>query len=189
MTGRERKVMAAGGAVIVASLLLFRVGPAAARAWAAAQDRLAADAEHLVRLRMTVETVDALADSAAAVRSAFVAIAPRVLGGGNAAEALASLSGHLNAVADRSRARLEGAEPIIDSTAAGPLRRVTLRANYESDMRGAAAILSSLDDAPVALLVSSLRIAAQDPASPDASPEILKSQVVVSGWYLSKGTP
>ena len=189
MTGRERKVLAIGGAIVVTALLLFKVGPGAAKAWAAARDRLEADAEHLVRLRATVEAVDVLADSAAAVRAAFVALAPRILSGGTGPEALASLTGHLNAAADRSNARLEGTEPMADSTAAGPVRRVTVRASYESDMRGTAAILSSLDDAPVALLVSSMRIEARDPASPDASPEILKSQLVVSGWYLAEAAP
>lgn len=186
MTRQERRVLVAGGAVILAAVLLLKAGPAAARVWAATRDRIESDAERLARLRATVEAVDALADSAEAVRDAFVAIAPRLLDGGTAPEALASLTGHLNAVADRGRARLEGAEPVADSAAAGPLRRVTLEASYESDMQGIAAILGSLDDAPVALLVTSLRIMAQDPASPDTSPEILKSRVVVSGWYLAE---
>lgn len=187
MTPRDRRALAIAGVIVAAAVLVLRVAPWSVRSYRALQDEVAGRGAVLARMRDAISEAEALGDSAEVVRRGFLALAPRVLPGETEAAALASLTGHLGAIADRSRTTLERADALPDSTRIGGVRRVTVRANFEGDTRGITAALRAIDANPIALATGAVRIVAPDPASPDAAPELLKGEIVISAWYTERG--
>ena len=184
MTERDRRALLVGGAAVLGAVLLLRVLPWSARRVLAAEAELRQRAALLARARADLGEAALLRDSAAALGQALVGLAPKILSGGSAAEASADLSGRLNLAASRSAAKLERVDQVSDSTAAGRLRRVRLRATLESDVRGVSGVLRAMEFNEAALSVNELRIVAVDPNSPDRAPEVLRLQVTVAGWFL-----
>jgi hypothetical protein len=125
-----------------------------------------------------------LRDSAVQLGAALVGLAPKILSGNSAADAVADLSGRVNLAVSGHQAKLERVDAVPDSTAAGRLRRVTLRAAFECDVRGLAGVLEALEFGKVVLSLRELRVTAVDAASPDKLPEVLRVEMSVAGWYL-----
>ncbi len=150
MTGRDRRALMLGGAVVIADL---------------------ADA-------------GVLRDSAVQLGQALVSLAPRILSGNSAAEAVADLSARVNMAVSGHQAKLERVDPLPDSLRAGRLRRVALRAAFECDVRGLAGVLEGLEFGKVALSLRELRVTAVDAGSADKAPEVLRVEMTVAGWFL-----
>lgn len=183
MTARDRRALAMGSAVLLVALALRAVPPSGA-AIVRLRGDVAERAALVQRMRSDMRSVNALADSAAIVRRRFVALAPRILAGGTESAATADLTGRLNGLATAHATTVDRTETVPDSTRIGWLRQITVRVVFESDLRG---VLETLDDAgrgPVVLAVRSVRLAASDPASADAAPEVISAEATVSGWYL-----
>jgi hypothetical protein len=173
-----------GGAVVVGALLMLRVVPAVVRAALTAEERLQERSALLVRTRADLAAAVLLRDSAEQLSRALVELAPRILSGNSAAEAMADLSGRINLAATNHHAKLERVDPVADSGLAGKLRRATLRVAFECDVRGLVGILEALEFGKAALVVRELRVIPVDPGSPDRTPERLRIELVVTGWFL-----
>jgi hypothetical protein len=174
-----------GASLVLAGVLLLRVLPWSARAALAAQVMLHERAALLVRARADLADAAILRDSAAQLGQDLVGLAPKILSGNSAADAVADLSGRLNLAASGHQAKLGRVDAAPDSAAAGRLRRVTLRATFECDVRGLVGVLQALELGKAALAVREVRITATDPSSPDGNPEVLRVELAVTGWFLA----
>jgi len=187
VTERDRRALLLGGAVTVGAVMLLRVLPWTVRSALAAEAMLRERAVLLERARANLAGASGLRDSAAALGVALVGLAPKILSGGTASEATADLSGRVNLAVSGHQAKLERADPVPDSTRAGRLRRATVRAAFECDVRGLAGVLQALELGKAPLAVRELHVVAVDPGSPDRNPEVLRVELVVAGWYLQPG--
>ena len=184
MTERDRRALIVGGGVVVAAVLLLRVLPWGVRSALATEAGLRQRAALLARARADLAEASVLRDSAVGLGQALVGLAPKILSGNSAAEAVADLSGRVNLAASGHQAKLERIDPVADSGVAGRLRRATLRAAFECDVRGLAGILGALEFGKAALSLRELRVTAVDAGSADRVPEVLRVEMTVAGWYL-----
>jgi hypothetical protein len=184
MTPRDRRALVLGSVSVAAAVFVLRVLPWTVRSGLAAEAGLRQRAVLLARARIDLADAAVLRDSAVQLGQALVGLAPKILSGNSPAEAVADLSGRVNLAASRSQAKLERVDPLTDSAVAGRLRRVALRAAFECDIRGLVGMLQALGFGKTALAVRELRVTAVDVGSPDRSPEILRVEMTVAGWYL-----
>jgi hypothetical protein len=184
MTERDRRAVMVGGGVVLAALLLLRAVPWTVRTALAAETGLRQRAALVARGRADLADAIALRDSAVELGQALVGLAPKILSGNSVAEAVADLSGRVNLAASRSQAKLERVDPLTDSTVAGRLHRVALRAAFECDIRGLVGMLQALTFGKAALVVRELRVTAVDAGSADRLPEVLRVEMTVAGWFL-----
>jgi type II secretion system (T2SS) protein M len=187
MTARDRRALVIGGGVVLVAVLLLRVLPWTVRSALAAEAGLRQRAALLARARADLAEAGVLRDSAVELGHALVGLAPKILSGKSAAEAVADLSGRVNLAASRSQAKLERVDPLTDSTSAGRLRRVALRAAFECDIRGLVGVLQALAFGKAPLEVRELRVTAVDAASGERVPEVLRVELTAAGWFLTNG--
>ncbi len=184
MTSRDRRAVVLGGGVVALAVLLLRILPWTVRSAIAAEATLRERAGLLARARADLASAVELRDSAAQIGQALIGLSPRILSGNSTAEALADLSGRLNLAVTGHQAKLERIDPVTDSTVAGRLHRTTIRAAFECDVRGLAGILDALEFDKVALSLRELRVTAVDAGSALTTPEVLKVELTVAGWFL-----
>jgi hypothetical protein len=183
MTVRDRRALQWGILAVVGAVLLLRVLPWGVRRALSAERELAASWALLTRTRAELADEEPLTDSVARVTQAVVALAPRILSGGTAADAAADLSGRVSLAATRHHAKLERTDALADSVRASRLARVAVRATIETDVRGLSEFLQAVAQDPAVLSADELHVVANDPASGDG-PEVLRVEVTVRGWYL-----
>jgi hypothetical protein len=183
VTGRDRRALMLGGVGLLLAIAL-KAAPPVVGAVRGLNAEVLSRSKTVARMRTNVRGAGAVFDSATLVRKDLAALAPRLLSGRSSAEATADLISRLTAAAAGS-ATLEHADPAEDSTRVVWIRRVTVRAAFESDMRGALTLLHAIARQPAVLTVRAIRIVAPDPGSADAAPEILKIETTVSGWYIT----
>jgi len=188
VTERDRRALMLGGAAVLGAVLLLRVLPWGVKRALAAETGLHERATLLARARADLVDAAGLRDSAAQVGQALVGLAPRILSGNSAADAVADLSGRVNLVVSGHKAKLERVDPVRDSVRAGRLHRVTLRAGFECDVHGLAGVLDALAFGKVVLPLRELRVTAVDVGSSERMPEVLRVELTVAGWYL-EGKP
>ncbi len=184
MTGRDRRALMLGGAVVIGALLVLRVVPWGVRGVLGAETGLRERATLLARARADLADAGVLRDSAVQLGQALVSLAPKILSGNSEADAIADLSGRVNIAVTSHQAKLERVDPLPDSVRAGRLRRVALRAAFECDVRGLAGVLGALEFGKVALSLRELRVTAVDAGSADKVPEVLRVEMTVAGWFL-----
>jgi hypothetical protein len=178
-----------GGLAVAGAVLVLRILPWGVRRVVTDERDLRQRAALLANTRAQLAQVDVLGDSTAQLTRALGTVAPKLLSGNTPAEAGADLAGRLNLIATRRQVKLERQDQRPDSGAAGWLRRMVVRVTVESDIRGIAGLLRALASGDAALSVEQLRIVAADPGAPNTSPEILKGELTVTGWYLGgRGT-
>lgn len=187
MNARDRRALLIGGVAIAGAVLMLRVLPWGVGAILAARADLRERASLLARGREELSRAPILRDSAAVLTRAVVALAPRLVTGGTPAEALADLSARLNLAAARAPARLERVDQLTDSGNAGRLGRVRVRATLETDVRGLAQVLKALELGDAALAIDRLDVSSPNPGSDDRAMELLRIEIVVSGWFLHTG--
>jgi len=185
MTVRDRRAVMVGCALIVVAVLVLRVIPWSVRSALAAETGLRERAALLARARIDLADAALLRDSATQLGQALIGLAPKILSGNSIAEAVSDLSGRVNLAASGHQVKLERVEPVADSTVAGRLHRVALRASFECDVRGLAGILQALGYGKAALSVRELRVTAVDAGSGDKTPELLRVEMTVAGWFLT----
>lgn len=184
MTSRDRRALWMGGAIVVGAIVVLRVVPAALRTLSTAHEQLQIRAALLARARADLAQTTLLRDSAVELSRALVELAPKILSGTSAAEAVADLSGRVNRATVDHQAKLEGVDPASDSVVAGRLHRATVRTTFECDIRGLVGVIEALELGKAALAVRELRVTAVDPALSDGNPERLRVELVVTGWFL-----
>ncbi len=184
MTGRDRRALIIGGVSVLTALLAFRVAPWCIRSAVAAERDLQEKGTLVARARADLADAPLLRDSAGVLTRAVVGLAPKLLSGDTPTEALADLSGRLNLAASRNQAKLGRTDQLADSTAAGRLRHVRVRTAVESDIRGVMGFLRAIELGDAVLSIEDARIVAADPGSGEQTPEILRVEVTVTGWFL-----
>lgn len=187
MTQRDRRALRMGGALVLGLFVSLRVLPSVIRTALGAEQGLRERATLLARARDNVADAAELRDSAVRVGQALIGLAPKLVNGGRMTEAASDLSGLLSLAVARHQAKLERLEGVPDSTVAGRLRRVTVRAAFECDVRGLAGVLEALEFGKVALSLRDLRVTAVDAGSAARMPEVLRVEITVAGWYLGDG--
>lgn len=185
MLPRDRRALASGAGGIALAILAFRVMPWAAHSAVGERDRLLTSRALLEQAQSDLRDAARFQDSAITVRRRLDSLAPMILSGESDAEAWSDLEGLLRLVAGRNGAALQSSSRLPDSVQAGLLRRVSGRAQLESDLRGVLAALVAIERNPVALRVSEVRLEATSPDSPPGAPEVLRAEFVVDGWFLS----
>lgn len=187
MTGGDRRALMLGGTIVVGAVLVLRLLPWTARSVLAAEAALRERVALVARVRADLADASVIRDSAVHVGRALLALAPKILSGNSAAEAVADLSGRVNLAASGHQAKLERVEAVADSFVAGRLRRATLRTAFECDVRGLAGVLEALEFGKAALEVTALRVTAAEPNSADKTAEVLRVELTVTGWFLESG--
>src|SRR5437016_4319470 len=172
-----------GAGVAFGAVLLLRVLPWGVRRVLGAEAGLRERATLLARARADLVDASVLRDSAGQLGQALVGLAPKILSGNSPAEAMADLSGRVNLAVSGHQGKLERVDPVPDSTVAGRLHRVTLRAAFECDVRGLAGVLEALEFGKVVLSLRELRVTAVDAGSPGKMPEVLRVEMTVAGWF------
>lgn len=187
MTSRDRHALVLGSSAVAVAVLLLRLGPWAWHGVTQAKEELQGKAERLAYMRAQVASARSLEDSGAVVRAGMARLAPSLLSGSTANEAVADLGTHLNVVVERARVGVRRTDPVPDSTSAGLARRVSLRASIEGDTRGLLGLLGALAEGPQLVSVHQIQVAADAVADP-VRPELLHAELTVSGWYLPSAT-
>src|SRR5437879_1347587 len=99
MTARDRRALLLGGAVVFGAVFLLRVLPWGVRSALGAEAGLRERAAVLARTRADLADASILRDSAVDLGRALIGLAPKILSGKTAAEAVADLSGRVNLAA------------------------------------------------------------------------------------------
>jgi type II secretory pathway component PulM len=183
MTPRDRRALALGGAAIAAAVVLLRIVPWGFRAVGHLREEAIEQSGTVARARDVLSRTPLVRDSLSAVLAAIVGLAPQLVDGRSAADAQAGLSGLVTLVANRHNLKIVRLEALPDS-AVGVFSPVRLHAELEGDVRGAAVLLRSIETGDPLLTVTSLAIAAPDPA---ATVEALHIEMDVAGYYLPRG--
>lgn len=186
MSPRDRRALVLGAGVAAAAFLGLRGLPWAVREARVWRERTAARRELLLGARLEIRDALALDDSVAAVEKQLLSMASAVLAGNRQADAAADLVGRINAVAARERVRLVRTAVLPDTACVVRLGRVTVRASFEGDARGALGLLARLEAEGSPFTVADARLTALDPASVRTAPEVLAGEIVVRGWYMAR---
>jgi len=182
---RDRRALLVGAAVVGLAILILKLGPWTWRSVMEQRAELQARAELLERMRAEVRSAAQLEDSGAVIKGRLVMLAPKLLTGRTTSEAAADLGARLAAAAARHRVRVSRTDPVIDSTEQRGMRPVALRAVLESDTRGFFGLLEAVGREPVVLVIDSMRVTVADPHVPADRTELLRTDLTVSGWFLS----
>jgi hypothetical protein len=182
----DRRALLLGAGMVAGALLTLRGVPAAWDVVRNTTETLSARTELLARAELDVLQADALEDSGIVIRNKVVGLAPRLLEGTREADATADLTLRLKLAARDNRVRVERTSSLPDSGHRGGLRPVALRAVLEGDSRGTVGLIGALARGPVALATTDLTITAANPSAPGAVAELLKIELTVRGWYLSR---
>jgi hypothetical protein len=183
-TTRQRRTLTWGAWIVIGTWLLLRGAPSLVATIREAHGSLRDQVSLLERSRSDIVEGAAVQDSAARLKGRLVAQAPRLLAGNGPAEAADALAGLVSLAVSRGNGKLTRIEPVADSTARGLLRRVSLIAGLDADVRGLTAVLQRLATGDPVLTVESINVVVADPNAPAAAAELLRVELVVHGWYL-----
>jgi hypothetical protein len=184
MTGRDRRAVRWGLRLILGGVLCLRVVPWATRASIDAIELQRLRRAHLARARAEVAGLSTLEDSARVLTARLGGAAERLLSGSTESAALSDMAARLQDLARRSRARMDRMESVPDSTTAGRLRRITVRAGFEGDARGLVQLLATLGAETPLIVPSQLRVVARDPLEESRATEVLQFDIEAAGWFL-----
>jgi hypothetical protein len=186
MSPGDRRALAIGVGVLAAAWLILRGLPDTIVRVEQLRHRTEARRSRLRDTREALAGLSSLEDSSKALIHAVAAMAPRLLSGETAELAARDFTGRLNTLASLHHARVGSPTVLPDSTRAGPLRRVTIKAALETDFPGLISLLQVLANGQPVVVVEHLEIKASEPwAAPD-SPERLVVEMRATAWYLTR---
>lgn len=188
MTGRERRVLVRGAAVLLAAVLLLRVVPAGVRGATAARERAGERLSALSHSRDLVRRMPALRDSLGTALAGVVALAPRLLEGRTRAEASAALAALVSLQAGRSGLKVLRLAPAADSSG-GILQSVDVQADFEGDAAALTAFLSAVERGHPLLTLLALAITSPEAVPRPGAAEALRIEIEVRGWFLARTDP
>jgi hypothetical protein len=186
VTPRDRRALLYGGGAILGAVLLLRVLPWTVRSVVSLRAEVADRVETRTRADEVLAGAGATRDSLAAAFGAIVALGPRFVEGRTAADAQAALADLVSFTARRLSLRVVRLDPLPDS-AAGPFGRVSLHAELEGDLSGLTRFLKAVETGDPLLTLPALSVQAPDPVGRPNTPEQLKIEGTVAGFYLPKG--
>lgn len=184
MNPRDRRALVWGIRLILGGIVVLRLLP-----WAVLEARGAAEIQRLrrgqlERAKAELAGLPTLEDSARVLTVRLAAVAGRLLSGSTEAGALADLSVHLKNRAWRSQARLDRVEPVPDSAAAGQLRRITVVASFEGDVRSIVGLLKAFETEAPLIVPTRMSVVAKDPLAEPRVSEVLEVDIRVAAWFL-----
>jgi hypothetical protein len=169
---------------VVLALVLLRGAPAVLRSVAHRQEEVRQRIALAAHSAALVDVAQVLDDSLRAGLAQLLAAAPQFVEGRFEAEAGAALQALVEARAGGSGLKVVSVTPAPDS-AAGPVRRVAVRAQLEGDARGVSRFLQAVEDGEPLLTVSSLMLTVADPA-PGNGPEVVRLELLLKGWFVPR---
>jgi hypothetical protein len=125
-----------------------------------------------------------LEDSARTLRASIAGLAPRILSGHTAAEAVADLSERLSLLAIRQGSHLETVRALPDTAGSAGLARVGLVVTMHTDAPGLARWLGAIATHPVTLAAQRIRVDAAGGFGTQSEMESFQVETTVTGWYL-----
>lgn len=182
MTGVTRTTKVAA-LTLVAAVVALRVVPFAHARVAQKHELARARALTLAAAREMVAGEPATRESLQVALREFVALAPRLLDGRSQAEAGATLVSWISGAASGASLKVRRAESLADS-GSGVLRRVRVRAELEGDVAGITMFLRDAEQGDPVLSIPMLAVTAVSPTEAGPAPEIIRVEIVLTGWYL-----
>lgn len=186
MNPRDRRALQLGIAVVALAVTSFRLLPAAVRREHEFRTRVERKQTMVEVQQADLALLPMLEDSATALQTAVVQLAPRLLDAGTASEAGAELGLRIRRTIEHQGGRVERAPPVSDSARRGGLRRASIRAEAEMDGVALEDVLKTLGRDTTVLEVSALSINAIEPQASPASAERLHVVLTVRGWFLER---
>ncbi len=188
MTAQDRRALLLGSAIVGAILGLRGLPWGAHRLIELRRNAVDRQAT-LARARSVLAGRLAARDSFEHVVAGIVGLAPHLLDGRTAPDAQASLSELLSLAAGRHGVRVLRLDPVmVADTSSTVFSRVSVHAEFESDLRGILKLIGALETADAVLTITSLNVSAPSPTAGPKQPEALRSELKVTGYYLSRGT-
>lgn len=182
MTSRDRIVLFGGAAIMLAAWIGLRGAPKLASWIEGAEQEAAQQVGLLDRARRETANLQALSDSIATLEAIAASLHRLLLMGEEPNTAAFDLIRRLSDTLSKSAAFVEGIDPLPDSAVSGPLSRVSVRANLETDVIGFMEIVRRIEVDSL-MGIESVRIRASAPDAPRSEIERLQASVAVSGWY------
>lgn len=184
MSGRDRRTLGIGAAVILV-LVLFSRGLPAWRRWDADTRASAAEmAAEAARAESTVRLLPASLDSLQARRARYVELGRGVLDGESTAAAGASLASLVSGAAARAGVQIGSVQVRPDSAGAGTFMRIAVLADGTGDLPAITRMLQILEGGRELLAVRELSITQPNPGGPAEQPEALRMDIRVEGLAL-----
>jgi hypothetical protein len=133
-----------------------------------------------------IRTAPGMEDSMTHLTRRVASLAARFLLGGSTAEAEADLANRVTAMAERGHLTVDRVVPVADSLrrAGGAVQRVVVQASLTGDLPELLRLLDSLGRGATLLTPASIRLSAGDPSAPVASPEAIKADLTITGWFF-----
>jgi hypothetical protein len=188
-TSRDRRVLAAGVAAIVALLGVARGLPTLRQWQSESRDSASVLVQEVARVRTTMARDHATRDSLAARQERFIALAPLLLRGETPAMGGAILASLISTAATAASVRLGPVQVHADTAARGVFSRVGARAEITGDVHGVGAFLSILERGPTLLAVRELTISQLEPAAAPDRAEALHVALTVDALMLTPRPP
>ena len=180
---RDRRVLAAGVATMMAIVIIGR-GLPALRDWQAAREAEASALTLRVqRARAAVRDADRNRRLVADARVRLARYESAILSGPTATSATAQLSELLGEAAASAATDLGAIQLSADSTARTTLSRVTARTEIAGDAESIALFLDALEESPRLLAVRELTITAGAPSNMPMQREQLHATVTVDALF------
>lgn len=179
VTGRDRRALVAGVAIITSAVMSLRIGPALLRGHVSRVERASLMAARLAETRVLVTTEADMLRDQSELAALLLTLAPELLEPGPGAGS--ALIGRVNETAVRSNVRIVRVEPLRDSVVS-MFRRHSVRIEARSDTRGLARWLTSLETGQPRIQILRLLVGAENPAGADDQVETLRIEVVAAGW-------
>lgn len=87
----------------------------------------------------------------------------------------------------RAGARLESVSPVpADTTPTSTIKPVSVQLAFRSDLRGVVGVLRDLHHSQTVLVPQSIQLSAAEPFADSSTPEVLRVELTVTGWYLKR---
>jgi hypothetical protein len=182
LSRRERRVVSAGAAVCLLSLLTIWVVLPFARRWQDREEAIVARQGQLGQLRSLVLREAATREGLVVRQKERVALRERLLTGATPALAASNLQGLLQGYADGSRVTLDRvdvvAEPGVPS--GDSLPAIPVRLSGQGDIYGLSELLTRFQSGPKLLIVDELKVTG---GSQEYQPDLLSFSVRLHGAY------
>lgn len=185
---RERRTVFVATAVVGSAVLAFRVMPAAVRQVDALGRRSQATHQMLAQAEALIAAESLMRDSLRERTTRFIALAPRLFGGGTLAEASAEFASFVRGTADARRVHIVRQDSRHDSATA-PFARISAILEAEGDLRGLTTWIADLEGAARLITVTSLQLESPDPTAAAGQMERLRLTMTVSALAALQETP
>jgi hypothetical protein len=181
---RDRRALVSGLAFVSLVSLWIHALPRY-RAWVSELRESAWVAEaNLQRLRLMLAATHGTADSLAAARERYLALAPRLLHGESAAGTGSALLALVSGAVDRPGLVMGSLQASGDSAAGRHFLRVAVRGDFTGDITALTEFIRAMESDQVRLAFRELAVDQAEPAASSEHAEALRVRFVIEGVSL-----